>query len=94
MKRSKGYFSKHLKSLKFDRKPTIADLIKNFEIGQKVKILPLPYYKQGQIPHRRYTNLVGTIIEKRGRSYVVEVFLGEKRKTLIVGPVHLQSISK
>ncbi|MEM4385155.1 MAG: hypothetical protein QXD03_01235 [Candidatus Anstonellales archaeon] len=92
MKRSKGYLSKFLKSLKLERRLTPTDFVRGFEIGERVRIMPVPYYRAGQIPHRRYKNLVGEIEEKRGSSYVVRVMLGKELKRLIVLPIHLQRL--
>ncbi|NPA22351.1 MAG: 50S ribosomal protein L21e [Candidatus Micrarchaeota archaeon] len=92
MKRPKGYLSKHTRSLKAKRKLTPADFVRKFEIGEKVRIVPYPYYKAGMIPHRRYKNLVGVITGKRGSSYIIEVMLGKKKKVLILLPIHLQRV--
>ncbi|MEM2897041.1 MAG: 50S ribosomal protein L21e, partial [Candidatus Bathyarchaeia archaeon] len=43
------------------------------------------------MPHRRYHGKVGSIVGKRGRSYIVKVTSGDKIKTLLVRPEHLKA---
>lgn len=92
MKRSRGYLSKTLKALKKERRITPSDFVKEFQIGEKVRIDPVPYYKQGQVPHRHYKNMIGEVIEKRGRCYVVRVDVGTKGRKLILLPIHLKRL--
>ncbi len=92
MKRSRGYLSKTLKGLKTKRRLTPADFVREFQIGEKVRIDPVPYYKQGQIPHRHYKNMTGEILEKRGRCYVVKVEIGSVARKLILLPIHLKRL--
>ncbi|MCS7122920.1 MAG: 50S ribosomal protein L21e [Candidatus Micrarchaeota archaeon] len=92
MKRSKGYLSKTLKSLRSERRITPADFVREFQIGERIRISPVPYYRSGQIPHRRYKNLVGEVIERRGRGYVVRVKLGNEEKKLILLPIHMERV--
>jgi large subunit ribosomal protein L21e len=42
------------------------------------------------MPHKRYHGRVGTVLNKRGRSYVVSVSQGEAVKQIIVRPEHLE----
>jgi large subunit ribosomal protein L21e len=42
------------------------------------------------MPHKRYHGKVGTVIEKRGRSYVVSVAQGKAVREIIVRPEHLE----
>jgi len=42
------------------------------------------------MPHRRYHGRVGTILNKRGRSYMVSVSQGDAVKEIIVRPEHLE----
>jgi large subunit ribosomal protein L21e len=42
------------------------------------------------MPHRRYHGRVGTILNKRGRSYVVSVSQGDAVREIIVRPEHLE----
>ncbi len=69
--------------------PPLSLLLIDYKIGDKVYIVPNPAIHEA-LPHRRYVGKVGTIIGKRGRAYIVEVYLGNKRKELIVVPEHLR----
>jgi large subunit ribosomal protein L21e len=42
------------------------------------------------MPHRRYHGRVGTVLNKRGRSYVVSVSQGDALREIIVRPEHLE----
>jgi large subunit ribosomal protein L21e len=42
------------------------------------------------MPHRRYHGRVGTVINKRGRSYVVSVSQGDAIREIIARPEHLE----
>jgi large subunit ribosomal protein L21e len=57
--------------------------------GTRVNIIIDPSEHRGQ-PFYRYQGLSGTIVGQRGRSYIVEVKLGKKIKTLIVRPEHFR----
>jgi large subunit ribosomal protein L21e len=45
---------------------------------------------QKGMPHKRYHGKVGTVIDKRGRSFIVSVTQGEATKEIIVRPEHLE----
>jgi large subunit ribosomal protein L21e len=42
------------------------------------------------MPHKRFHGRVGTILNKRGRSYVVSVSQGDALREIIVRPEHLE----
>jgi large subunit ribosomal protein L21e len=42
------------------------------------------------MPHRRYHGRVGTVLNKRGRCYVVSVSQGDALREIIVRPEHLE----
>ena len=92
VKRPRGYLSKATRKLKAKRKLTVADHLRQFEVGQKVIIEPKPYYKSA-LPHMRYRGRSGIIKEKRGSCYLVEVKDGGKVKTLICHPVHIKKVA-
>jgi len=58
-----------------------------------VKIMINPAVQKG-MPHRRYHGRVGTIAEKRGRSYVVEVTGTKTPRIIIARPEHITSIEE
>jgi large subunit ribosomal protein L21e len=42
------------------------------------------------MPHSRFHGRTGTVVGQRGRCYLVEVKLGDSRKTLIIGKEHIR----
>lgn len=69
--------------------PPLALLMTEYELGDKVYIIPNPAIQSG-MPHRRYFGKVGKVVGRRGRAYIIEVYLGDKKKTLFVMPEHLR----
>ncbi len=67
-------------------------LLHRYSIGDKVVIYVDPTFIVNA-PHRRYHGKVGTVIGAQGRSYIVEVRLGKKRKLLVVPPLHMRPFS-
>lgn len=93
VRKSKGYRSKTrslLRKKPRDRgKISLSKLLRTYKNGDKVCIKIDPSVHKG-MPHRRYHGKIGWIVGKRGRSYVVEVTSGNKIKTLLVRPEHLE----
>ncbi len=69
--------------------PSLSLIMHEYKVGDKVYIKPNPAIHD-TLPHRRYVGKVGIIIGKRGRAYIVEVYLGSKRKQLILYPEHIR----
>lgn len=69
----------------------LSSLLQDYEVGQRVAIKIDPTRIE-TAPHRRFHGLTGTIVGRRGSAYVVEVFLGDKRKTLITEAEHLRPV--
>jgi large subunit ribosomal protein L21e len=92
MRRSKGYRSKTRSVLrKHPRqrgKIGLSRILRTYQVGDKVTILLEPSVHKG-MPHRRYHGKSGTIGEKRGKSYVVDVEVGKQTKQIIARPEHL-----
>jgi len=93
VKHSRGYRSRTRKLLR--KKPRerglfpLGRLLHKYEVGDKVTIIIDPSVHRG-MPHRRFHGKVGVVTGVRGRSYIVEVMLGNKKKILIVRPEHLR----
>lgn len=68
--------------------PPLSKLLIDYKVGDTVHIKVNPSIVKG-MPHRRYHGKTGRIIGRRGRSYIVELKVGSKKKTLIVRPEHL-----
>lgn len=93
MRKSKGYRARTRSLLR--KKPRergklrLSKLLYDYEAGSKVVIKIEPSVQKG-MPHRRYHGKVGTVIGKRGRSYIVSVTQGDAVKEIIVRPEHLE----
>ena len=74
-------------------KISISRIFQSFKIGEKVRIMQEPAVHSG-MPHPRYKNKIGTISEKRGKSFIVDIKDGKKTKQLISSPVHLSKLGK
>ncbi len=93
MERSRGSRSKtrHKLSKKVREKGVLrlSNILQKFSLGDKAYIILDPSVQKGQ-PHPRFHGKIGTVVEKRGHSYVLEIMDGNARKRLISSPVHLQ----
>ncbi len=89
MKHSKGYLSTRTKKLKGKGRLRVSEFVKSFNINDSVILSPKSH--RTGLPHLRYTNRSGTVIEKRGDSYVVEITDGKKKKHIIAHPIHLKN---
>ena len=63
-------------------------LLYEYKIGEKVHIDISPERIE-TAPHRRYQGRIGTIVEKRGRAYVIAVKVGNKIKKIITTKEHM-----
>lgn len=61
-----------------------------FGLGEKVHISIEPSIHKG-MPHPRFQGKTGTVLEKRGRSYLLEIREGDARKIIISRPEHLKA---
>ena len=93
VKASKGIMEKTRQ--KFRRSPRqrglspITRTFQQFEVGDKVTILIDSSVQKGW-PHNRFHGMTGTVVERRGRAYVVDVRFGGRTKQGIVRPEHLR----
>jgi len=69
----------------------ITKYLKVFEVGQKA-VIKIDSSSQNY-PHPRHQGLIGEVIEKRGRGYVVKVRVGNSYKKIITVPEHLKEIA-
>lgn len=87
VKASRGAMSRLTRRLKGKGTVTVAEYVRTFKVGDKVVIRPKA--KWIGLPHLRYSNRHGIVVEKRGKSYVVEVKDYSTTKKIIVSPIHL-----
>ncbi len=91
VKASRGLMARNTRRLTGKNRATVCDFVKVFEVGKQVVISPQAYYQLG-IPALRYTNKVGTVLSRKGESYVVEIGDGKKIKQITAHPIHLKSV--
>ncbi|MCS7115263.1 MAG: 50S ribosomal protein L21e [Nitrososphaerota archaeon] len=93
MRKSKGYRAKTRRLLR--KKPRergkikLSKLLYEYQTGDGVVIKIDPSVQEG-MPHRRYHGRVGTVVGRRGKSYIVSVTQGDAVKEIIVRPEHLE----
>lgn len=90
--RSHGLFVGRTRHLARHYRPSglgISKLIKDFEVGTNVVIIPKGNFNN--IPHPRYKGRQGKVIEIRGDAYVVEVKVSKSTtRKIIVPQMHLE----
>jgi large subunit ribosomal protein L21e len=93
VKKSKGYrrgTRRLLKKAPRERgKPKLGKLLYAYALGSQV-IIKIDSSVQKGMPHRRFHGKIGTIMDKRGRGYVVNVAQGDAVKEIIVRSEHLE----
>ena len=93
MRKSKGYRAGTRRLLKKEPrergKIRLSKLLYEYDPGSQVVIKIDPSVQKG-MPHRRYHGKIGTIVDKRGRGYVVSVAQGEAVKEIVVRSEHLE----
>jgi large subunit ribosomal protein L21e len=93
MRGSKGYYTGSRRLLKKKPrekgKPKLGKLLTQYEPGSQV-IIKMDSSVQKSLPHKRFHGKIGTVVEKRGRGYVVSVSKGDAVKEIIVRSEHLE----
>ena len=88
--KSRGKLTKHPRQLGLS---PVSRAVQELPVGTRVAIILDPGVVKGQ-PHPRYHGRVGTIQERRGRAYVVEVRDGGSIKRIISRPEHLKVVKQ
>jgi len=93
MKKSKGFRVRTRSLLKKEPrkrgKVKLSKLLYEYQPGNRVAIMIDSSVQKG-MPHRRYHGKIGTVLERRGRSYIVSVTQGDAIREIIVRPEHLE----
>lgn len=93
MRKSKGYRARTRKL--FSKPPRkrgispLGPLLHDYTEGESVSINIDPSVHKG-MPHRRFQGKIGTILEKRGRAYIVALNDGKLVKKVITLPDHIK----
>ena len=71
----------------------ISSLLRYYRTEEKVCIKINPSIHKG-MPHRRYHGKIAQVLERRGRSYLVEIPIKNQKKVLAVRPEHLLPVKR
>jgi len=74
-------------------KVTVNQFLQTFEVGDRAAITLEPSIHKG-MPHPKFQGRTGTIVEKRGDSYVLRIKDGAKDKDIIARAVHLRPLGE
>ncbi|MCD4666263.1 50S ribosomal protein L21e [archaeon] len=81
--------SKYKKNIRQKGKLSLTKYLQSFKPDEKVCLKAEPAYQKGMY-FRRFHGQIGIIKRKKGACYEVLIKDGNKPKTLIVHPIHLQ----
>ncbi|MBS3172408.1 50S ribosomal protein L21e [Candidatus Woesearchaeota archaeon] len=81
--------SKLRKKVRTKGKMAIRSYLQAFKDGDKVYLVAEPSMQDG-LYHLRFHARAGTIVGKQGSNYYVSIMDGDKRKKILVHPVHLK----
>ncbi|MFH1424219.1 MAG: 50S ribosomal protein L21e [archaeon] len=90
MQHSRGFRAKSRYKLSGGRF-SIAEALQEFKPGDRVRVNINPAVHKG-MPHPRFQAADGCVVEKRGRSFRVEVNIGNATKQILVKPEHLKPL--
>jgi len=93
VRKSKGFRTRtrHKLTQKPGFRPTITKFLQGFDIGQNVALELEPSSHKG-MPYPKFKGAVGKIMARRGRSYIVQINVGDGKKIIISRPEHLKAI--
>jgi len=93
MGKSKGYRCRTRRLLakkpRNHGKMRLSKLLHEYTPGNHVVIMIDSSVHKG-MPHKRYQGKIGTIVGKRGRSYMISISQGNAVKEIIARPEHLE----
>lgn len=72
-------------------RPAITKFLQEFDVGQQVALEMEPSSQKG-MPYPKFKGSVGKVVGRRGESYIIEINIGDSRKTIISRPEHLKAI--
>ncbi len=85
-RKSRGVLTKRVRER---GKLGLSRLLAEYEVGEKV-VIDIDPAVHGGMPHKRFQGKVATVVERRGRAYVVEVPQRKTVKQIIATPEHLR----
>lgn len=92
-KKSRGFRSGTRKKLSKKRsaRPTVTKFLQKFNIGDNAMIVQEPVSQRG-MPFPRFKSRIARVVATRGKSYILELKDGKKRKLIISRPEHLKKM--
>jgi len=67
----------------------LSRLLTKYEVGEKV-VIDIDAAVHKGMPHKRFQGKIGTVVERRGRAYVIEIPQRKTVKLVIATPEHLK----
>ena len=67
----------------------LSRLLAEYEIGDKV-VIDIDPGVHGGMPHKRFQGKVGSVVEKRGRAYILDIPQRKTSKFIVAGPEHIK----
>ncbi|MDH5792381.1 MAG: 50S ribosomal protein L21e [Candidatus Bathyarchaeota archaeon] len=67
----------------------LSRLLAEYEVGEKV-IINIDSGIHRGMPHKRFQGKVGTVVEKRGKAYILDIPQRKTSKFVIAGPEHVR----
>ncbi|MGC8568130.1 MAG: hypothetical protein ACP5RP_03005 [Candidatus Micrarchaeia archaeon] len=92
--KSKGKFNGSTRNIARHNKLSVLstkNMIKEFNVGDKVAIVPKGNIKNA--PDPRFRGIIGTITGKRGKAYTVKIKVFSTTKEILVPALHLEAIA-
>ncbi|KJE48854.1 MULTISPECIES: 50S ribosomal protein L21e [Acidiplasma] len=71
--------------------PKVNDLLKTFDVGDRVAIVINPAVHNG-MPHHTFEGRTGIVSGMQGSCYVVSLNIGNTTRKIISAPVHLKRL--
>ena len=67
----------------------LSRLLAEYEVGEKV-IINIDSGIHRGMPHKRFQGKVGTVVERRGKAYILDIPQRKTSKFVIAGPEHVR----
>ena len=83
--------TRNLLRVKARERLPITKYLQELKVGSKVVIKPNPSSHKG-MPFKRFFGRTGTVMDKKGKSYIIKIKDGKKEKNIVSRPEHLKAI--
>ncbi|MFH1474029.1 MAG: 50S ribosomal protein L21e [Candidatus Aenigmatarchaeota archaeon] len=79
------------KRFKNERKATVNQFMRKFELGDKI-VIDIESSSSKGMPFRRFQGRTGKVVGQRGRAYLIEIKDGNMVKKIATNPEHIKTI--